>query len=258
MNATRALYIEHGVACAITLDQGVAPRIETPNRAPVWYPLQRLGRVQSTTQARWHIDALLACLRHGIPVVFTDRKGQTIAWCYGARRRELTLTQLLRDALRQADWPDFWRAWTAQTERAECEQFQRRHRLPGGRNKTLQQLHVRAVNHMQQRWQRPPGPWLRATQQAVATLVSTLCYDAVGDPTLLHHARPGLNIPAELARLLQGRVDTLLLSCGPKDLQQQAPTVFAAKLLDTRRAELHRACARMLADLEYCLREWTS
>lgn len=258
MSTNRALYIEHGVPCVITLDQGVALRIETPHRAPAWYPLQRLGRVQSSTQARWHIDALLACLRQGIPVVFTDRRGQPVAWCYGPRRRERTLTQLLRDALRHADWPDFWRAWVVQIERAECDHFQRRHKLPNGRNNTLQQLHVRAVNHMQQRWKRPPGPWLRATGQAVATLVSAICYDAVSDHTLLHHARPGLHIPSELTRLLQGRVDALLLSINPDDLQQQPPAVFAAKLLDARRPELHRACATMLADLEHCLREWTS
>ena len=73
----------------------------------------------SPSHASWTTAALLACLRAGVPVVFHDAGGQTVGWCFGPRRRETTLANLLREALDLPAGPDLLREWQRTQARRE-------------------------------------------------------------------------------------------------------------------------------------------
>ncbi|GIX24255.1 hypothetical protein [Caldimonas sp.] len=252
----KPLFLEPGVAWLVTLDDGVALRVEAPGRARSLYPLPRLSRVQSGVQARWSTEALLACLRAGVTVVFVDARGSVHGWCFGPRRREMTLSQRLREALREPQWPQFWQAWQQQVGVREVQRLLRRMSLHAVTAADPKHLHIKAMNHMTALWGTGPGPWVRALQRAQRALSAQVCSDILGDPQLLCYAYPGLNLPEALADLMQLRLDGLLLSWPVKDILSQPPGQVAARIVEERNAELYRGCAELLGDLEFVLREW--
>lgn len=258
MSQGRALYLEPGVSWRVTLDDGVALRIEAPGQARSLYPLHRLSRVQSGVQALWTTQALLGCLRAGVTVVFCDARGAVHGWCFGPRRREHRLAQLLREAVRDPEWPQFWGAWQQQVGRKEAKRLRARMQFHGLAHTDLSKLHVMAVNRMRSRWACAPGPWVRALQKAQRTLSAQVCADLVGDPELLCYARPGLNLPHSLSDLMQLRLDAALLEWPVKAVIQQAPGRVAAQIIEKHDGEFYRAVAEMLGDLEHVLREWVS
>lgn len=252
----RALYLAAGMAWRVTLDDGVALRVEAPGRARSLYPLQRLSRVQSDARAQWDSEALLACLKAGVPVVFHDTHGDAVGWCFGPRRREATLAQLLREAVREPQWPDVWRAWRQQAGRREARRLQRQLHLHGALGCDAAGLHVRACNLHRQRIGVPPGPWLRALRRATQTLAAQACADLVGEPELLGYPSPGTHLPATVAELMQCRLHAALLAWPVASIVERAPGLLAAQTLEARGAELYRGCAELLGDLEHVLREW--
>lgn len=252
----RALYLAAGMAWRVTLDDGVALRVEAPGRARSLYPLQRLSRVQSDARAQWDCEALLACLRAGVPVVFHDARGEAVGWCFGPRRREATLAQLLREAVREPQWPDVWRAWRQQAGRREARRLQQQLQLHGAQGCDAAGLHVRACNLHRQRLGVPPAPWLRALRRAAQTLAAQVCADLVGEPELLGYPSPGTNLPAAVAELMQCRLHAALLAWPVSSILDRDPGLLAAQTLEARGAELYRGCAELLGDLEHVLREW--
>lgn len=252
----RALYLAPGVPWRVTLDDGVALRVDAPGRARSLYPLQRLARVQSAMQAQWSSDALLACLGAGVPVVFHDARGTAVGWCFGPRRRESTLGQLLHEAVREPDWGDAWKAWQQQAARREVRRLQRRlclHLPPGA---DAAQCNVQLCNLQRQRLGVAPGPWLRALRAATQTLAAQVSADQVGDPALLGYPSPGLHLPATIAELMQFRLHGALLDWPASVAKDRAPGLLAAQTLEARGAELYRGCTELLGDLERMLREW--
>ncbi len=71
----RPLYLETSVEWTVALDDGIALSISAPDRTRRLFPLARLSRVVSPEKAKWTTPALVGCLRHGVPVVFHDNKG---------------------------------------------------------------------------------------------------------------------------------------------------------------------------------------
>ena len=115
----RPLYLEAGTPWQVKLDAGVALHVSAAGRARSLYPLQRLARVVCGAAAQWDTAALLACLRAGVPVLFHDGHGDPIAWCFGPRRRETTLQQLLREGLDHIDWAEHFSRWQHAAQRRE-------------------------------------------------------------------------------------------------------------------------------------------
>jgi hypothetical protein len=252
----RALYLAAGIPWRVTLDDGVALRVETPGRARSLYPLDRLSRVQSGAQAQWASEALLACLRAGVPIVFHDTRGEAVGWCFGPRRREATLAQLLREAVREPQWPDVWRAWQQQAGRREARRLQRQLGLHAAQGCDAPGMHVRLCNLHRRRLGVPAAPWLRALRRAVQTLAAQVCADLVDAPELLGYPSPGTNLPATVAELMQCRLHAALLAWPTSTTVERAPGLLAAQTLEARGAELYRGCAELLGDLERVLREW--
>jgi hypothetical protein len=251
----RPLYLDPTLQWQVKLDEGVALNVSAPGRARSLYPLQRLARVVCGKHSQWHTEALLACLEAGVPVIFHDSRGDAVAWCFGGRRREATLGQLLREGLGRPEWPERFGLWAGAAQRREMLGALRQ---LGLRTARLDAAHVRALlcNQHRRRLGQPAGPWLRALQQATAGLACELLARSVGDGALLAYAQPGLHLPRELARLLEWRQHLILHGRPAADLRALAPGRYAAAALEQCGAMLHRACGELLGDLELQLREW--
>lgn len=251
----RPLYLDPAVAWQVRLDDGVALGIAAEGRARSLYPLRRLSRVVCGRHAQWRTDALLACLEAGVPIVFHDAHDDPIGWCFGARRRETTLAQLLREGLAQADWDERCAAWQRALGQREMLAALAH---AGVRAARLEAAHVRAqlCNRHRLRAGRAAGPWLRALRRASAALAAQAVQHAVGDSALLAFVRPGFHLPQMLCDLLEWRCHRLLHDWPLARLLADAPGRGAAAALEARGALLHRGCGEFLGDLELNLREW--
>ena len=251
----RPLYLEAGIAWRVALDAGVALHVSAPGRARSLYPLQRLARVVCGSHSAWDTDALLACLQAGVPVVFHDRHGDAVGWCFGPRRRETTLGQLLREGLQQPQWPQRFTQW----HEAAC----RREVLAALRTMEAHSCRLdpaavrsRLCNVHRLRMGKAAGPWLRALHRAANGLTAEAVQHAVADPALIGFARPGLHLGLELTTLLEWQLHCMLYATPLNTLLIQTPGRFAAGAVEREGAMLHRTCGDLLGDLEYQLREW--
>lgn len=251
----RPLYLEAGTGWRVKLDDGVALHVSAEGRARSLYPLKRLARVVCAASAEWDTAALLACLRAGVPVLFHDAHGDTLAWCFGPRRRETTLAQLLSEGLHHPEWSVVFSQWTLATERREVLAVL--HTLQA-RSKRLDAAGVRAhlCNLHRDRTGVAAGPWLRALQKGTAALVAENLHSAVGDPALICYARPGLHLARLFTELLEWHLHLLLHNTPRAAFADTTPGRFAAGLIETRTAQLQAACGAMLGDLEHRLRDW--
>jgi hypothetical protein len=78
----RPLYIASGADTLVRLD-GPALCVSREERPEQYFPLQRLCRVHSSDQIQWTTEALLACARRGIGVLFMDDDGTVTARLLG-------------------------------------------------------------------------------------------------------------------------------------------------------------------------------
>jgi hypothetical protein len=78
----RPLYIAPRADTRVDLD-GPALCVRREERAEQYFPLQRICRVYSAEQVEWTSEALLACARRGIGVLFIDDDGTVIARLLG-------------------------------------------------------------------------------------------------------------------------------------------------------------------------------
>jgi len=254
MNA-RALYLDAAARWQVRLDDGVALNISGPGRARGLYPLTRLARVVSPWHAEWTMQALLACLQAGVPVLFHDAHGEPVGWCFGPRRRETTLAALLREGLAQSNWNDEFAAWRRAVERrlamaalsamqAGCCRLD-----PAAVRVQLCNAHRRRIGHS-------IGAHLRALHRAAAALVGEHLQREVGDASLIGYRRPGLHLGAVFTELLEWPLHLLLWQTPAADIVACAPARFAAAALERHAALLHRELGGLLGGLELHLREW--
>lgn len=251
----RPLYLEGGTEWRISLDDGVALRVSAVGRARSLYPLQRLARVVCGASAEWETAALLACLRAGVPVLFHDAHGATMAWCFGPRRRETTLAGLLNEGFRHPDWPAFFSQWQQSATRREVLAALREMNTCSQRLDTAA-ARAHLCNLHRDRTGRAAGPWLRALKRAATALVAENLHSALGDPALICFARPGLNLASLFAELIEWRLHLLLRSTPTPMFAETTPGHYAAALVERRTAHLQAACGELLGDLELQLRDW--
>lgn len=251
----RSLYLDSACRWRVHLDDGVALSVLTEGRARSRVPLTWIARVVSPTSAQWDTSALMACLRAGIPVIFHDGRGDPVGWCFGSRRRETTLTTLLREGLGQSDWDSRFECWRQACARREMLDFLRR---AGHGCANLEPSTVRTVacNLLRERTGRAVGEHVGALHRGAAALVAGHLQDALGDCTLIGHPRPGLHWGLVFLELLEWAMHGVLLDMSPDMVREMSPERLAAHVLELHGGPLHSALGRLLGDLELYLREW--
>ena len=253
----RPLYLDAALAWQVRLDDGPALHISAPGRARSLYPLQRLARVLSPSHAQWSTPALLACLRAGVPVLFHDAAGQTVAWCFGPRKRETTLGSLLREALDQPQWAGLMGAWQQTAHRREILAALRTVRRPGSASACLEPAAVRVqlCNLHRLRTGQPARAWINALQRANVALVAQHLHGLVGDPALIGFAREGLHLGQTFAALMEWQLHRILNAAPLLNFVDGTPGRFAAEAIERHGAALHRCCGDLSGSLEHHLRE---
>ena len=255
MSGLQALYVDGPAGCEVRLDDGVALSIGVPGRARRLVPLRRLSRVLSGTDAHWDGDALLACLRAGVPVVFHDARGEPVGWCFGPRRSETTLAQLLREGLSRPEWDSHFGDWKAACERREMLAAAAELGVHWAGTDAAA-MRVQLCNRHRAETGAGARKWLRALRSAAAGLVGQQLHDAVGDAELLAYARAGLNLPWVFTTLMEWRLHRILHATPAWSLAEEAPVLFAARAVERHGATLHGTIGALTGDLEHTLRGW--
>ena len=116
--SARPLYLNPSEEVVVSCDAEVALRVRSADSPARRIPLTQLSRVVANSRTRWDSQALLACMTRGIPVSFVDHHGKPIGWCFGQRRRETTLGNLLHLALDSPDWDQHYPCWLDNQRRA--------------------------------------------------------------------------------------------------------------------------------------------
>ena len=250
----RPLYLDAALPWQVRLDDGPALNISAPGRARSLYPLQRLARVICPTHAEWTTQALLACLRAGVPVVFHDSAGQTVAWCFGPRKRETTLANLLREALDQPDGGELIGAWVRAEHRREIQAALRAvAATPCLPEPATARAHL--CNAHRTRTGQPARKWMDELMQAVQARVAVRLHGLLGDPTLIGFAREGLHLGQTISALMEWQLHRILHATPLLTLERQLPGRFAAEAIERHGAALHRCCGELAGSLERHLRE---
>ena len=250
----RPLYLDAALPWQVRLDDGPALHISAPGRARSLYPLQRLARVISPSHAQWSTPALLACLRAGVPVLFHDAKGETVGWCFGPRKRETTLTSLLREALGQARWAALIDDWQQAAQRHEILATLRALDANCPRMEPAS-VRTQLCNLHRLRTGEPARAWLNALQQANAALVAQALHGLLADPALIGFAREGLHLGQTISALMEWQLHRILHATPLMAFRCGTPGRFAAEAIDRHAAQLHRCCGELLGSLEHHLRE---
>ncbi|MCZ7627162.1 MAG: hypothetical protein FIA96_07385 [Betaproteobacteria bacterium] len=124
----RPLYLDGREPLSVSLD-GPALCVRGLKRADGRYPLGRVSRVMVSGAVHWQTEALLACMKAGVIVCFTDADGVIVGHCLGATQRATSLSRRLDEFLDRPDWETLYRNWCESAERDAILQLQRRLRL---------------------------------------------------------------------------------------------------------------------------------
>ena len=197
----RPLYLQPTLPARVTLDAAVALRIRIEGQSGLRTPLTKISRVVCNHNVQWDSDALVACLQQGVPIAFLDARGKAIGWCFGARRRETTMANLLAHALEADDWDQRFAPWLDGQHRARAAQALL---LCGLATSGAHLSDVRTVlcNLHRTRLGVPAGAALGKLEALARCDVAAALADAVGEAPLLAWHRPGLNLIDAFAGLV--------------------------------------------------------
>lgn len=254
----RPLYLEPSIEWQVRLDTGPTLHVSAPGRARSLFLVSRLSRVVTPASASWDSRALLACMRAGVPVLFSDTKDGTIGWCFGARKRESRLSELLRIALGEPDGTAWIGDWRTACQRREILSTFRCLGIQGLQSdEHLQAANARArlCNWHRHRIGRPVGPWLHALETQLQAFAADHLSDEIGDPALIGYPAPGLHLGLELAALLEWRIHVVIGTSPVSPLISTPPFRWAARTLEEHAVTLRRVAGGTLGILESLLRE---
>lgn len=248
----RPLYLDGNRQWTVTLD-GPALSVLADERARARYPLHRLARVVCHRSVSWATDALIACLNAGVPILFLDSRNAPVGWCYGRRRRESTLTELIRLAVDEPDWETRWGDWYVSHER---ELIAAALRTAGQPCANLGADNARSVlfNAHRRTFGMPFGRHIRAVDGALNGLCLQLLQDEIGDPTLVAFGSPGLHLVPRFSGLLIWSVHGIAQAAvSPRDIDPN-PLRFAAQFMERFGDRMASDAGALLGSLERHLR----
>lgn len=218
--SARPLYLQTSGDACVRLDSAVALRIEVDTRLAQRAPLSQISRVVSRTSVRWESDALVACMKRGIPVHFIDAAGKAQGFCFGARRVETTLAALLKNALDNEDWQHCYTEWKLNQHRARAAQALLLCQLPAS-DHNLKNVHNVLCNLHRTRHGEPAGVALGALQRLAHAEAAAVLDATVGDARLINWYRPGLCLINDFSGLIGLHAHTVVHHASVLPLPEQ-------------------------------------
>ncbi len=195
------LYLHQGSTLAIDIDAAQRLRIVRAELPEKSIPLHLISRIVCSSKVNISTQALLACMRRGIPLAIVEPSGKTIGWCFGVRRTENSLRELLRHALDDPAWNTLYKPWLANQRLAIAAQVLLLCQVPAS---ATARTNPRAAlcNAHRHKHQQPCGQAVDAIAQLAQHELAEHLGRESGDPALLAWARPGLNLINDLGALL--------------------------------------------------------
>jgi hypothetical protein len=249
----RPFYLQPTQPARITLDTSVALRVHVSGQSGLRMPFAKLSRVVCNHHVQWESDALVACLQHGIPIAFLDARGRSVGWCFGARRRETTLANLLAHALAADDWTERFAPWLEGQHRARAAQALL---LCGIVTSHAHLADVRNVlcNLHRARLGVPAGAVLGKLEALTRCDVAAALADAIGDTALLAWQRPGVNLIDAFAELVAIHAHTIIHSTYELPAADQAAR-WAAQHYEKHAGLFAQSTGALIGAFELFLRE---
>ena len=250
----RTLYLNPKGQCVVTLDAGVALRISTEQTHHIMrVPLRQLSRIISSQSVCWNSNAIIACLKYGVPIQFTNRRGEAIGWCLGTRRVESTTANLLSSALSTCDWHDRYKQWLNNQTRARAAQLLVLCQLPATDNNIRNVRNV-ICNLHRVRHGAPAGRHIRAITELNRAEVANALINLLGDPRLVAWQLEGLNLIDDLTEITSMHAHAVLHFCAvlPKQI---AMTKWAIEEYESNASMWAESIGELIGSFERFLRE---
>ncbi len=249
------LYLDAEQTLRVDLD-GPSLLVQSDTSAPRRFPFNRLSRVVVCGPVKLDTQALVECLRHGIPVTFLTADGAPAGAALPAQLRPSRLQERLEEFLARPNWREAYDNWRRAAERREILGALRRLRIrsrdlrPGAVALLLdEELDCRCGRRKQ------AVCWLEGL---AASLVSERLAEAGLSPEAAAGRRPDFHLATELTRLLLWGLKAELvasLAAGaltPPETERQWRRQLTAWFEERRGRESHRA-GRLLDGFCYWL-----
>ncbi|MEX1167651.1 MAG: CRISPR-associated endonuclease Cas1 [Hydrogenophaga sp.] len=228
------LYLNQGTTLTLDIDAAQRLRIERAHMPERRIPLHLVSRIVCSSLVNISSGALLACMKRGIPLAIVEPSGKTIGWCFGTRRTENSLRELLRHALDDPTWETHYTQWQDNQRLAISTQVLLLCQVPAS---AAARTNPRAAlcNAHKRKHQQPCGHAVDAIAQLAQHELAAHLGAEAGDPALLAWAKPGLNLINDLGKLLslQAHIDV--------HHAQQLPTADKLASWALQRYERHSA-----------------
>jgi len=251
----RPLYLTSRASLRVDID-GPSLAVRQPARAAGRYPLNRLCRVVSGIHVDWGSDAILACMRAGVPVFFLDGHGKAIGSCHGERRREATLANLIALAADVPDCGSRLEDWFRASHHRQAEVLASALCLRGMQQTQPDAVHDRAVNVLRDRWSMAPGAALRAYSALIRPWVEELLMEQLGgDTAAMAWPVPGIHLGERFATLLAHDAPRLLVTARSPTANDIPLDHWAAATFQNNLFEHARVFGHLLGRFEHWVRE---
>ena len=247
------LYLNQGTTLSVDIDAAQRLRIERALLPEKRIPLHLISRIVCSSSVSISTSALLACMRRGIPLVLVEANGKTIGWCFGVRRTENSLRELLRHALDDATWETHYNHWRSNQQLAISTQVMLLCQVPAS---PAARANPRAAlcNAHRRKHQQPCGQAVAALAQLAQHELAAHLGRECGDPSLLAWSRPGLNLINELGALLGLHAHTDVHHT-PPIAADQALQPWALQRYERHAAHWQQRIAHLSVAFEQFLRE---
>ncbi len=204
---TSPLYLVSKTPGKLGLDPAQRLCIDLAGQRTRRIPMHMVSRIVCGSQVEISTNALLGCMRRGIPLSIVEPDGTTIGWCMGVRRTENSLRLLLSNALSDPAWDELYTPWLETQRLAVAAQVF-----------LLCDVHADAAarrdprvalcNAHKNKHGRPCGDHVNAIAELARHELAAYLAREISEPTLLAWHRPGLNLIADLGDLLAHHAHT--------------------------------------------------
>jgi hypothetical protein len=195
------LYLDAEQTLHVEAD-GPSLLVQSNASAPRRFPFNRLSRVVVCGPVKMDTEALVECLRHGIPVTFLTADGAPAGAALPAQLRVSRLQERLEEFLARPNWREAYENWRRAAERREILAALRRLQI---RTRDLRPASVALLLDEELDCRCGRGRRQEAVcwlEGVAASLVSERLAEAGLAPEAAAGRRPGFHLLTELTRLM--------------------------------------------------------
>ena len=147
----RPLYLQACPGMRVEFDDP-ALKVCVPDKTRQLFPLRRLSRIIVCGFVEWRTDALLACARRGISIVFLERNGDFIGRWQGQPCRQKPCLQDLAELLERNHGADCYQNWLRGMRRLAARSAARRLHFSDWQTADMAALAQWTSNNLQPGW----------------------------------------------------------------------------------------------------------